>query len=34
MIHNAAYDAKHGKGFKILNPKQMLQILLIELAHK
>ena len=32
MVHTAAYDSKHGKGLKILNPEQMLQILLIALA--
>ena len=24
MVHKAAYDANHGKGLKILTPKQML----------
>ena len=32
MLHKAAFDAKHGKGFKILTPKQMLQRLPIALA--
>ena len=26
MVYKAAYDANHGKGFKILNPKQRLPI--------
>ena len=25
MVHKAAYDLKHGKGLKILTPKQKLQ---------
>ena len=32
MMHNARYDATHGKGLKILNPTQMLQRLPIALA--
>ena len=32
IVHTAAYESKHGKGLKILNPEQMLQILLIALA--
>ena len=32
MVHTAAYDSRHGKGLKILNPEEMLQILLIALA--
>ena len=32
MIHNTTYDETHGKGIKILTPKQMLQRLPI--AHK
>ena len=33
MVHKAAYDAKHGKRFKILTPKQMLQTLPIVFPH-
>ena len=33
MVHKAAYDSKHGKVFKILTPKQMLQRLPIALAQ-
>ena len=33
MVHKPAYDVKHGKGLKILTPKQMLQILPIALAQ-
>ena len=33
MIHKAAYDVKHGTGFKILTPKQMLQRLPIALVQ-
>ena len=33
MVHKAAYDANHGKGLKILTPKQMLQRLPITLAN-
>ena len=29
MIFNAGYNAKHGKGLKILSPKQILQRSLI-----
>ena len=25
MIHNARYDATHGKGLKVLTPEKMLQ---------
>ena len=31
-MHKTAYDPKHGKGLKILTPKQMIQGLLIDLA--
>ena len=31
-MHKTAYDSKHGKGLKILTPKQMIQGLLIDLA--
>ena len=33
MLHKAAYDSKDGKGFKILNLKQILQRLPIALAQ-
>ena len=33
IIYKTKYEAKHGKGLKILNPKQMLQILPITLAQ-
>ena len=33
MVYEAAYDADHGKGLKILTAKQMLQRLSIALAH-
>ena len=33
MVHKSAYDAKHGKGLKIVTPKQMLQKLPIALAQ-
>ena len=33
MIYEAAFDAKFGKGIKILTPKQMLQRLPIALAQ-
>ena len=33
MINKAAYEVKHGKGPKILTPKQMLQRLPIALAQ-
>ena len=33
MLHEAAYDAKHGKGLKILTPKQMFQRLPIALPQ-
>ena len=33
MVHKAADDSKHGKGFKILNLKQILQRLPIALAQ-
>ena len=33
MLSKAKYKAKHGKGLKILTPKQMLQRLLIALAQ-
>ena len=33
MVHKAAYNAKEGKGLKILTPKQMLQRLPIPLAQ-
>ena len=33
MLHNARYNAKHGKRLKILTPKQMLQRLPIALAQ-
>ena len=33
MVHKAVYDAKPGKGLKILTLKQMLQILQIALAQ-
>ena len=33
MVNKAAYDAKHGRGLKILTPKQMLQRLPIALAQ-
>ena len=32
MVHKAAYDSKHGKGLKILTPKQLLERLPIALA--
>ena len=33
MIDKAVYDSKHGKGLKILTPKQVLQRLPIALAQ-
>ena len=34
MMHSTSrYHAKHGKGFKILSPKQLLQRLSIELPQ-
>ena len=33
MVNEAAYNAKHGEGLKILTIKQMLQRLLIALAQ-
>ena len=33
MLSEPKYEAKHGTGFKILTPKQMLQILPIALAQ-
>ena len=33
MVHKAAFDSKHGKGLKILIPKQMLERLPIALAQ-
>ena len=33
IIYKTKYEAKHGKGLQILNPKQMLQILPITLAQ-
>ena len=33
MIHNARFDATHGKGLKMLTPEQMLQRLPIALAQ-
>ena len=33
MMHNAGYDATHGKGIKVLTPKQMLQRLPIALVQ-
>ena len=33
MVHKATYDVKHGKGIKMLTPKQMLQRLPIFLAQ-
>ena len=33
MVHEAAYDSKHGKSLKILTLKQMLQGLPIALAQ-
>ena len=33
MVHEAAYDVKHGKGLKLLTPKLMLQRLPIALAQ-
>ena len=33
MVHEAAYDSKHGKGLKLLSPKQKLQRLPIPLAQ-
>ena len=33
MVHKAAYNAKHGKGLKILTPKQMFQRLPIAFAY-
>ena len=33
MVHKAAYDVKHGKGLKILTPKNVFQRLLIALAQ-
>ena len=32
MLHKGAYDSKHGKGLKILTPKQMHPRLSIALA--
>ena len=34
ILSKAKYEAKHGKGLKILTPKQMLQRLSIALAQK
>ena len=33
IVSKAKYELKHGKGFKILTPKQILQILTIALAQ-
>lgn len=33
MVHNARYDATHGKELKMLTPKEMLQRLPIDLAQ-
>ena len=33
MVHKAAYNTKHGKGLKILTPKQMFQRLPIAFAY-
>ena len=33
MVHKAPYDSEHGKGLKMLTPKQMLQRSPIALAH-
>ena len=33
MMHNAIYDATHGKGLRILIPKQMLQRLPTAIAQ-
>ena len=33
MLSKAKYKAKHGKGLKILTPKEMLQRLPIALTH-
>ena len=33
MIDKSVYDSKHGKGLKILTPKQVLQRLPIALAQ-
>ena len=34
MMHNARYDAIHGKGLKMLTLEQVLQRLPIAFAHK